>query len=610
MTAHLIGGLLSFVAVNESDPVMTLGESSGGCAATAPSTLDRGTRLLLALMIVIGLWFRSTAIERNEHPHGDVHLDALTLRELAAGNGFTTPLVRSTEYRDSLGATSYPLDQHPPLALLLGLALEPLAGSAYRALQYASFLNAIALLVAVFALCRRWFDFDRALFATAVCAVSFALIDFAGNGAVYSQHALLALLAIHALGCPGLGGGVLTGVVLGLAYLTNYQALVFLPAAALAIVAADRGSFQRVALPRLVGVGVGFAVACAPWWWRNAAVFGDATYSVNPFYFKWRLGGTPAVTETADTTLLTISWPALKSLVGPVVDNVVVNARFIATQSTLWCGGILLLALAAVPRWWREGWAQRDARPLALLGFAAAHLAIMVIWPGCKFRYFVPWIPLLAVLASGGLWSSPRAWSRRFLVIGAAMIALVALQMIFGGRADDGAIALAGLALGSAPLFVGRWSAQQPRILAASFVVLQIVLFVVSPTRTAYYDAILIRDQFRERGTEARDRARQRALTEVAEELTRRDVRAIVADVELAYHMTRIGRPIVVIQPPAAGDPEVDARALEKAMRRHAARYVLAIDPEVRAAYSTFPGFEAEEPILDGRAHLLRFHAP
>ncbi|MBK6938655.1 MAG: glycosyltransferase family 39 protein [Planctomycetes bacterium] len=194
-------------------------------------------------LVVLGVAARVFAVLANDAPHGDVHLDALTLGALWDGRGFTTPLERSIElYPREAAGGGYPLDQHPPLSIVLAAAF-PIGGDPYFALQVVSLLAGIVGLVLVHRLAGRILVDVDPWIPTALVAASFALADFAGNGSVYTLHGTLTLAAVAALARRTVRASLLAGAFAGLAYLTNYQALPLVAALAIVLVLSSvRGS--------------------------------------------------------------------------------------------------------------------------------------------------------------------------------------------------------------------------------------------------------------------------------------------------------------------------------------------------------------------------------
>ncbi len=514
-------------------------------------------RPLLSLLIALGVAARIAAVTWNDLPHGDVHLDLLTVREVVAGEGLRTPLERAVElYPPVDERPGHPLDQHPPLVVLLAAPLVPLAGDPYRALQLVSLLASLLAIGAAAWSAARVFGRELALPAAALVASSYVLIDFAGNGSIYALQTLLVLLL------PGVatlrGGAFVAGGVCALAWLTNYQAAVYAVAVGLAPLVA-RG---RRGIGAAAAAAFGFAVVAAPWWGRNLLLFGDPFFSVNPLYLRARFGGVPGLVEEGGVLRLVMEGPALGTLATAFVQNLIVNVRFVATQTPLWLGPLLLAGVAGAVAAVRRGRERAEWAPVLLLLLPALHLATMLVWPACKFRYVAP-LAALAVLPALG-WLRERGASSRLVkgAVGAVafVVLAVAVERLLRGGARDGAVVLALLGLLA-------WSMGGARRAVGLFVALQVGLVVASaPTLSTYYDGIVVADVFGRRDAEAADRARQRDLAALAERLALPPGTAVVGDVELASHL---GPGVRVVQPPPFDDPAIRARVWEHLRGRY-----------------------------------------
>lgn len=472
------------------------------------------------------------AVLANDVPHGDVHLDALTLGALWDGRGFTTPLERSIELypRESIGG-GYPLDQHPPLSIVLGAAF-PIGGDPYFALQVVSLIAGFLGLVLTHRLARRILvDVDPWL-ATALVGASFALADFAGNGSVYTLHGTLTLAAITALSARTVRASAIAGALAGLAYLTNYQALPLVAVLCVGLFVERRRLAVPGSWPRAVAAVVfGFVVVAAPWWIRNVVVFGEPTFSVNPLYLKAKLGYVATLAEWNGTTLVTLTKPALAALVKAWLVIAKGNARFVAEQSAFWLATLAPLSIVGAwfalrPRRDASTYGLLERRLLALV--VCAHLAVMLAWPLCKFRYLIPWF---------------------FPVI---LLAVSAIDQLRGRR--------------------GGWIA----LAVVPFLALQVVLAVASVTFTTYDDGILARDATGQRGGEIADRAKQQQLGSAAIGIAALQAECVVADIELAIHLREAGLTTRVVQAPQLG-PGMLADVVRRVQRVHGATHILAL---------------------------------
>src|SRR5215212_2695478 len=243
-------------------PTSTLVKST-----TAARTHQRRDLGLLGLLTLLGGLWRLASFRFNVWPHGDIVIDAAIAESVASHGRLLVPFVDVRYYPTGQFGFGYPPDQHPPLWPLLGAPLVWLAGDGYTALKLVSLLVGIGLIPLTYLALRRHVGRSPALFASALTAASFPLVDFAGNGSLWVLLAAFYLLWLWVL--PGTdltprpplrrgegeqatdlplsaperdvgaadvraaqrpGGEVawwaLLGVIMGLAYLTNYPAVV------------------------------------------------------------------------------------------------------------------------------------------------------------------------------------------------------------------------------------------------------------------------------------------------------------------------------------------------------------------------------------------------
>ena len=247
--------------------------------------LRRGAPILVLLTVLGGLW-RLASFQFNAWPHGDVVIDAAIAESVAWTGQLLVPFVDVRYYPTDRFGFGYPLDQHPPLWPLLGVPLIWLTGDGYVALKVVSLLVGTALIPLTYVGLRGRIGHAPALFATALTAGSFALVDFSGNGSLW------ALLAACYLGwlwvVPGPVPGnfrrwALLGAIMGLGYLTNYPAVV-LPVALLVLhVVRYRLQAWRPALLAGPALSAGvMLLVVSPWLLYNASVFGGPFWS-QPF---------------------------------------------------------------------------------------------------------------------------------------------------------------------------------------------------------------------------------------------------------------------------------------------------------------------------------------
>jgi len=401
----------------------------------------------LLLAILAGIALRLAALAWHEHPQGDVLLDTGVARQLASGEGFSSGFQRGTALVRGDGPVPPQdmADQHPPLWPLLGALLGGVAGDAFGGLKLASLAAGLALLALTWRIADRLVEsvpghpVHLPALATALVALSFLMLEFSADGALYMAQALLVLLLVERLAAPQ-PDVVAPGLVLGALWLLNHQAAVLLPVPALVYaVGAPPGRRGRAVALGVLAVGVA-CLAQLPWWWRNAQLFGNPFHSTNAYYALEKAGvhaslsieGGQPVARFPDAPLWRVLLGAQRTFLPP-------NVLYLALAGLLLWPGVAGLAASGAPALLRAAVAGRDRRLLALLACTAALLAITLAWPYTKLRYYVPLTPLVVLLGARVLAASPTRGERRVAwLLAAGFVALLAGTFSdIAGAADD-----------------------------------------------------------------------------------------------------------------------------------------------------------------------------
>jgi 4-amino-4-deoxy-L-arabinose transferase-like glycosyltransferase len=417
-----------------SQPAMRISLALSGERRAAP--LDQSPVLFLLLLTLAGLVWRVAAFFFNVWPHGDVVLDAAIAENVANRGVLLVPFVDVRYYPIDRFGFGYPLDQHPPLWTLLGVPFVWLAGDGYTALKLVSLLIGAALIPLAYLTCRPRIGHGPALLTAVLVAGSYPLVDFSGNGSLWILLAAFYLLFVWRVGGWGLENrrnAALVGVVMGLAYLANYPALVLpISLVLLHILQYGGASLRREVLAGLsVALGV-MLLVILPWLVHNAVLFG------NPFWsqpFERTLSGGSRQVEylvVGDDVVkrnLPVSGGAVAALRARAVD-VYGNVGFVARQFLILTPVLSGLFIAGVGCWvlGAGGWGSGAVRspntqhptpntrvaPIVLL--ALVHLALVLYWPTTKFRYLVPLMPLVLAIGSWFLWELKPFAQRNLLV--------------------------------------------------------------------------------------------------------------------------------------------------------------------------------------------------
>ena len=185
----------------------------------------------LIMITLIGALLRLAAFIFNDLPHGDINLDYAAAWNLSTNGRLMLPFVAPRPYPSAQLGFGFPYEQHPPLWPILGYLGATITGNIYLAFKLITLVSGILLIPLSYVAFRKAFGDLPALFSSVLIAFTYVLIDFSGNGSLYILHAFLILVFVFLAGKPERPlNAILLGIVAGLAYLLNYQAIVVLGA--------------------------------------------------------------------------------------------------------------------------------------------------------------------------------------------------------------------------------------------------------------------------------------------------------------------------------------------------------------------------------------------
>lgn len=240
--------------------------------------------LALAIVLVVGLAVRAAyLVERTgapdfEHPIVDAGWHDDWARTLAFGEE------RAAEWRKPTlpdpGFAETPYLRPPAFPYALAAVYRVTGGSALAAAVFQMLLG-LASVVLAYRIGSRWLGGAVATAFAALMATHWTLVYFEGELHAETLLVALEMAFLLALGRAAEAGrpsvpAAAAGVLLGLATLTRPNVALFLPAAAgwLVWTARRRGGLRR-ALPPIVALALGTAVAMAPAAARNWRVTGE-----------------------------------------------------------------------------------------------------------------------------------------------------------------------------------------------------------------------------------------------------------------------------------------------------------------------------------------------
>jgi hypothetical protein len=380
--------------------------------------------VFLTAIIALGFLARVAAFQWNWFMHGDVTGDTSAVTGIHRDGRIVAfrsqPTADPAAYPLPPPEEGEPLVQHAPLWAILGAALtmvrggEPTMVDAFLSLRYLSLIAGTFLIFLVFLVGSRLVGSMAGLTAAAWVAASYVLIDFAGNGAFYSLHAVLYLLfVLVALDASSTRRTIVLGVLAGIGYLVNYQAVILVPAG-LAVLLMQERPWKRCVLHAAL-LSIVAILIVSPLLIRNTLLFGDPLYhqAWNMRYVQGKSGFHPA-----DGEVLRLGLRDNLSILAGVFHTWLPYNLYYAARKLfviapfaffLFCFGLIDTVFSA-PR------LRKTFPVLAILVF---HALLSASWPIWKFRFFVPILPLVFLLAAEELWHLPlsNAWRRLCIVV-------------------------------------------------------------------------------------------------------------------------------------------------------------------------------------------------
>ncbi|MBI1813331.1 glycosyltransferase family 39 protein [Candidatus Peregrinibacteria bacterium] len=395
----------------------------------------RRTTLVLLGILLLGFLVRVQAVRWNWFMHSDVVGDASVAASVHRDGHFL--VFPRLETVDPSAYTLPPPSQgellklHGPLLPFLGAGLIVLWGGGstfadgFLALRILTLLGGTLVILLSFLVASRLLDRTAGLAAAAWTAASFVLIDYSGNGALYTLQGVVYLLwLLVALSSPSLRCTLLLGVLAGLGYLITFQCILLLPAG-LFVLAMDVRPGKRFLLHAAAFAGVAILIASL-WLIRNAVLFGDPLqgHAANMRYVYSKAG-----IDVPPDILPSISLREKLSLFAGVVgvwlpDNLYYAARkfFILAPIAffLFCYGLIDIVFSR----------ERLRRMFPILALITLQILLDAAWPVWKFRFFVPLIPPVFLIALEELWHLPITARWRQAFVGVTFAAIIAVSVL------------------------------------------------------------------------------------------------------------------------------------------------------------------------------------
>lgn len=247
--------------------------------------------ILLLLIFALGVFMRWQAVLWNKYIHGDVSQYSEVSESLAKHGNTRMSYNEGEPYFYSIKEKGGKFYDMYPLLPFLGAGLIKMTGTdGYEAVKIWSFFGGVLVLVLTYFLGKKIGGDKVGLLSLTFASFSYLLIDFSGNGSIYSlQTAFYLAFIILLLNLKKLADNVLLGVVVGFAVLTNYQSVILLLVYLIFLFVLFKKDFVKIL--KWFFSGFIFAVLVyLPWGIRNFLIFHTPFFSIHFLYYWQKLG--------------------------------------------------------------------------------------------------------------------------------------------------------------------------------------------------------------------------------------------------------------------------------------------------------------------------------
>tara|TARA_Y100000310_G_scaffold267318_1_gene279261 strand:+ start:4769 stop:6076 length:1308 start_codon:yes stop_codon:yes gene_type:complete len=352
------------------------------------------------LICAIALIPRALSVQWNTIVHGDIAGDAGAAASFADIQQLLVTREPNTITPHYLppGIARNLLIAHPPIWSLLGagvisvLRFDPTPEQGYLALKLLSVLSGMAVLVLSFIVARKLFDHAAALWILVWLSASYLLIDYSGNGSLYSLQAATYLVWILVAYKPLRHKPVWLGVVSGIAYLVNHQSMI-LAAASAVFLLVSRETKQKRLWDFAIVTLVTFLIAL-PWLLRNQLIYDSWLFghTINATYVYVKAGISHY--SIGDRSYYDIGMPEKLHIWYMILTVWLPNNLYYIARKLFILAPVMFAFFSFA--WVDYLFSHKRVRiMLPVLLVCVLHILLSAAWPITKFRYFVPLLPLV-----------------------------------------------------------------------------------------------------------------------------------------------------------------------------------------------------------------------
>jgi len=367
-------------------------------------------KLILILILSIGLTARIFSFFWNESPYFDVQLDVKAAQSFVENGTFQIQPPSEEPYFYSLKQGGF-LDQHPPLLPFLAASLTYITKGAinpFESFKIITLLTGMILIFLAYLLGKMLFNEKTGLVLAAFASISYILVDYSSNGAIYIPHGMLFLLwIILVMRCYDFEKEkfasekifsnrqiLYLSAVSAAGFMLNYQAAVLVLSSIICFLLLGTATW-RIRLKKTAIFLFIFFVLISPLIIRNCLTFGSPFYSVNLTYVFSKAGVPYSVIDGVIKYELDLH--AVKLIVKGLLFWISHNFYYFNRKLFILAPLFYIFFMFAIIDYLFSKKLLIKMLPILLLFFL--HSLISIAWPITKFRYFVPILPLLIIIS-------------------------------------------------------------------------------------------------------------------------------------------------------------------------------------------------------------------
>lgn len=392
--------------------------------------------VMLIGIVILASIPRMQSVDYNRIPHGDITADAQAAASFYSQQRLIVPASASLSEPYFLlpGIQSNRLVSHPPIWSILGagvlgaLGLYPNLGDAFFALKILSVIAGLSVIVLSAIIARNIFGSVAGLLIAVWLAISYLMIDFSGNGSLYSLQAVTYLVWILVAYSRVQHKPVWLGAVSGIGYLVNHQSMILAAGSAVLLLVSSKHSPKERLTHLCIVTGVTFAITF-PWLLRNYLIYGDLFFShaLNATYVYVKAGISHI--DAGYRSYYDIGIAERLQIFSMIVTTWIPNNLYYIARKLFVIAPVLFFFFSFA---WIDYLfdTKRAKKMLPIIIICVLHLLISASWPITKFRYFVPLFPLVLFIGVDQLLAVCSSKQSRYAIASVTTICFLIVSLL------------------------------------------------------------------------------------------------------------------------------------------------------------------------------------